>query len=96
MSLRMLMLISVCVLSLPFRAFDNGQYADVPDRRRFARGEAVSPPPPKSGGHHRVMMAAPYVKRRYLGASGGRTQRHFNIQTQCRALRSLEARTKRP
>jgi len=28
------MLISICVLSAPVRAFDNGQYADVPDNVR--------------------------------------------------------------
>jgi hypothetical protein len=32
--MRILMLISICVLSVPTRAFDNGQYTDVPDNIR--------------------------------------------------------------
>ena len=32
--MRILMLISICVLPVPVRAFDNGQYADVPDNVR--------------------------------------------------------------
>ena len=37
--MRILMLISICVLSLPVRAFDNGQYADVPnDIRSWFKG----------------------------------------------------------
>ena len=32
--IRILMLISICVLPVPVRAFDNGQYADVPDNIR--------------------------------------------------------------
>ena len=37
--MRILVLISICVLSLPVRAFDNGQYADVPnDVRSWFKG----------------------------------------------------------
>jgi hypothetical protein len=32
--MRILMLISICLLPVPVRAFDNGQYADVPDNVR--------------------------------------------------------------
>src|SRR5215475_14741722 len=32
--MRILILISICVLSVPSRAFDNGQYTDVPDHIR--------------------------------------------------------------